>query len=170
MYRAQVEIGRSIDDTQAAYDAARRGVPATEWCELYFQTAVRPIGRAGRPAPMSVFAQFVPYQLATGTWESRRDEIADAVLAAIARFAPDVPTASSSGRCSGPPTSRSGSGSPAATSSRASACPTRCGTAGSHPASGVDGVYLCGAATHPGGSVMAINGRNAAMAVLADTT
>jgi phytoene dehydrogenase-like protein len=30
------------------------------------------------------------------------------------------------------------------------------------------GVYLCGAATHPGGSVMGINGRNAAMAVLED--
>jgi phytoene dehydrogenase-like protein len=33
----------------------------------------------------------------------------------------------------------------------------------------VDGLYLCGAATHPGGSVIALNGRNAAEAVLADT-
>jgi len=31
------------------------------------------------------------------------------------------------------------------------------------------GVYLCGACTHPGGSVIGINGRNAAMAVLKDT-
>jgi phytoene dehydrogenase-like protein len=30
-------------------------------------------------------------------------------------------------------------------------------------------VYLCGACTHPGGSVIAMNGRNAAMAVLKDT-
>jgi phytoene dehydrogenase-like protein len=30
------------------------------------------------------------------------------------------------------------------------------------------GVYLCGAATYPGGSVIGINGRNAAMAVLKD--
>ncbi|MGH9361044.1 MAG: hypothetical protein ACRD2T_03950, partial [Thermoanaerobaculia bacterium] len=28
------------------------------------------------------------------------------------------------------------------------------------------GVFLCGASTHPGGSVIAINGRNAAMEVL----
>ena len=28
--------------------------------------------------------------------------------------------------------------------------------------------YLCGASTHPAGSVIALNGRNAAMAVLAD--
>jgi len=34
--------------------------------------------------------------------------------------------------------------------------------------SAVRGLYMCGASTHPGGSVMAINGRNAAMALLAD--
>jgi len=32
----------------------------------------------------------------------------------------------------------------------------------------VTGLYLCGAATHPAGSVIALNGRNAAAAVLAD--
>ncbi len=30
------------------------------------------------------------------------------------------------------------------------------------------GFYLCGAGTHPGGSVIGINGRNAAMEVLRD--
>jgi phytoene dehydrogenase-like protein len=30
-------------------------------------------------------------------------------------------------------------------------------------------VYLCGACTYPGGSVIGINGRNAAMAVLKDS-
>ena len=32
----------------------------------------------------------------------------------------------------------------------------------------VPGLYLCGAATHPAGSVIALNGRNAAMAALED--
>jgi phytoene dehydrogenase-like protein len=32
----------------------------------------------------------------------------------------------------------------------------------------MEGVYLCGAATHPGGSVIAVNGRNAARAILRD--
>ena len=36
------------------------------------------------------------------------------------------------------------------------------------PRTPVPGLYFCGAATHPGGSVIALNGRNAAMAVLAD--
>ncbi len=54
------------------------------------------------------------------------------------------------------------------------ASPFDCGTASTrfHHASGrlggMPGVYLCGACTHPGGSVIAINGRNAAMAVLED--
>jgi phytoene dehydrogenase-like protein len=32
----------------------------------------------------------------------------------------------------------------------------------------MNGLYLCGAGIHPGGSVIGINGRNAAMTVLAD--
>ena len=32
----------------------------------------------------------------------------------------------------------------------------------------VPGLYMCGAATHPAGSVIALNGRNAATALLAD--
>ncbi len=36
------------------------------------------------------------------------------------------------------------------------------------PRTPIDGFYFCGAATHPGGSVIALNGRNAAMAVMAD--
>jgi phytoene dehydrogenase-like protein len=32
----------------------------------------------------------------------------------------------------------------------------------------VEGLYLCGAATHPGGSVIGLNGRNAATAALVD--
>jgi len=36
------------------------------------------------------------------------------------------------------------------------------------PRTEVPWVYLCGAATHPGGSVIALNGRNAALAVLED--
>ncbi len=33
----------------------------------------------------------------------------------------------------------------------------------------IPGFYFCGAATHPAGSVIALNGRNAARAVLFDT-
>ena len=32
----------------------------------------------------------------------------------------------------------------------------------------IDGLYMCGAATHPGGSVIGLNGRNAAIAAIED--
>ena len=168
VYRAQVEIGRSIDDTQAACDAARRGAPAPEWCELYFQTpydaSVAPPGAH----TMSVFSQFVPYALASGTWDERRDEIADAVLTAIARFAPDVADCVVDRQVLGPPDVEDQIGLTGGHIFQGECLPDQMWERRFAPRFGADGVYLCGAGTHPGGSVMAINGRNAAMAVLED--
>jgi phytoene dehydrogenase-like protein len=168
VYRAQVEIGRSIDDTQAACDAARRGEPAPEWCELYFQTpydaSVAPPGQH----TMSVFAQFVPYELALGTWDERRDEIADATLAAIARFAPDVADCVTDRQVLGPPDVEEQIGLTGGHIFQGECLPEQMWQRRFAPRTGVDGLYLCGAGTHPGGSVMGVNGRNAANAVLAD--
>jgi phytoene dehydrogenase-like protein len=168
VFRAQVEIGRSIDATQAACDTAKRGEPAPEWCELYFQTpydaSVAPPGRH----TMSVFAQFVPYDLARGTWDERREEIADATLAAIARFAPDVVDCVVDRQVLGPPDVEEKIGLTGGHIFQGECLPDQMWDRRFAPRTGLDGLYLCGAATHPGGSVMGINGRNAADAVLAD--
>jgi phytoene dehydrogenase-like protein len=168
VYRAQVEIGRSIDDTQAACDAARRGEPAPEWCELYFQTpydaSVAPPGHH----TMSVFAQFVPFELASGTWDERRDEIADATLATIARFAPDVAECVIDRQVLGPPDIEERIGLTGGHIFQGEVLPDQMWERRFAPRTGMAGLYLCGAATHPGGSVMGVNGRNAADAVLAD--
>jgi len=168
VFRAQVEIGRSIDATQAAYEAARRGEPAPEWCELYFQTpydaSVAPPDRH----TMSVFAQFVPYTLADGTWEERREEIADATLATIARFAPDVADCVVERQVLGPPDVDERIGLTGGHIFQGEILPEQMWEHRFAARTSLPGVYLCGAATHPGGSVMGVNGRNAAMAVLDD--
>jgi len=166
--RAQVEIGRSIDDTQAACAAAKRGEPAPEWCELYFQTPYDPSVAPAGAHTMSVFAQFAPYELATGTWDERRDEIADATLATIGRFAPDVADCVLERQVLGPPDVEARMGLTGGHIFQGECLPDQMWERRFAPRSGVDGLYLCGAGTHPGGSVMAINGRNAAMVVLAD--
>ena len=110
VYRAQVEIGRGIDATQAACDAARGGEPAPEWCELYFQTPVRPVGRAaGCPHDERL--------LAVRAARARVRDLGRAARRDRRRRArgrrPLRPrrrrAASSNGRCSGRPTSRRGS-------------------------------------------------------------
>jgi len=166
--RAQIEIARSIDDTQRACDAARRGEPAPEWCELYFQTAYDPsVAPAGRHT-MSVFAQYVPYTLASGSWEERRDEIADATLACIARFAPDVAECVVEREVLAPPDVEARIGLTGGHIFQGECLPAQMWDRRFAPRTGIPGVYLCGAATHPGGSVMAVNGRNAAAAILRD--
>ena len=117
---------------------------------------------------MSVFAQFVPYTLETGTWDERRDEIADATLAAIARFAPDVADCVIERQVLGPPDVEARIGLTGGHIFQGECLPDQMWDRRFAPRTAVPGVYLCGAATHPGGSVMGVNGRNAAAAVLAD--
>ena len=42
---------------------------------------------------MTCFVQYLPYRLAEGTWDARRDELGGRVLARIGQFAPNVPAA-----------------------------------------------------------------------------
>ena len=167
-HRAMVTISTGVDDTQAACEAARRGVPAPAWCELYFHTAYDPsVAPPGRHA-MSVFAQYVPYELAEGTWEARRDAIADQAIASIQRFSPDVADCIVARQVLGPPDIEARIGLTGGHIFQGECLPDQMWDRRFAARTGIAGLYLCGAATHPGGSVIGINGRNAAMAVAAD--
>jgi phytoene dehydrogenase-like protein len=167
-HRAMVTVSTGIDATQAAYEASRRGEPAPAWCELYFQTAYDPsVAPPGRHT-MSVFAQYAPYQLAQGSWDERREEIGDLVLANIARFAPDVAEVVEHREVLGPPDIEARVGLTGGHIFQGECLPDQMWDRRFSPRTPVPGLYLCGAATHPGGSVIAVNGRNAAMAVIAD--
>jgi len=166
--RAMVTISSGIDATQEACEASRTGKPSPAWCELYFHTAYdRSVAPPGGHI-MSVFAQYVPYALDTGDWESRRDEIGDSAIATIARFAPDVADTILHREVLGPPHIEERIGLTGGHIFQGECLPDQMWRDRFSPRTPVPGLYLCGAATHPGGSVMAVNGRNAAMAVLDD--
>ena len=168
VYRSMVVLATSVDDTQAAFEAAGRGEVAPEWCELYFQTAHDPtVAPAGRHT-MSVFAQYAPYTLARGDWPSRRSEIAGHLLRRIARWAPDLEDCVEYWDLLGPPDVEARIGLTGGHIFQGSCLPEQMWDRRLPPRTPIPGLYLCGAATHPGGSVIGINGRNAAMAVLAD--
>jgi phytoene dehydrogenase-like protein len=170
VYRSMVVLSTGIDDTQSAFDAAGRGEPAPDWCELYFQTAHDPsVAPAGRHT-MSVFAQYAPYRLAHGDWDSRREEIAERLLRRIALWAPDVAECVEEWELLGPPDVEARIGLTGGHIFQGSCLPAQMWDRRFSPRTPMQGLYLCGAATHPGGSVIGINGRNAAMAVLADLT
>ena len=167
-FRSMVTISSGVDDTQAACAASRRGVPTPAWCELYFQTAYDPTIAPRGKHTMSVFAQYAPYRLAEGDWTARREEVGDLVLASIARFAPAVFDVVEHRQVLGPPDIEARTGLTGGHIFQGECLPDQMWDRRLTPRTPVPGLYLCGAATHPGGSVIAANGRNAAMVVIAD--
>jgi phytoene dehydrogenase-like protein len=170
----QINAPLTHAEWQAGFDAAKRGyLPQHLWCELYFQSAhddtVAPPGQH----TMSVFAQYVPYSFKDGTWDSRRDEVRALALRSIGRFCSNIEGSSSAvidAQVLGPPDIEQKVGLTGGHIFQGECLPPNMWSNRLSARTPMPGVYMCGACTHPGGSVIAINGRNAAMAVLADTS
>ena len=166
--RAPVSIALPIDEAQAAFEACTRGVPSPGFAELYFQSAYDPTVAPEGKHTMSAFVQYAPYALDEGDWDDRRDEIGRRVLQLISRFAPDIEDCVEEIDVLGPPDIERRVGLTGGHIFQGECTPDQMWTGRFASRTGAPGVYLCGAATHPAGSVIALNGRNAAMAVLAD--
>ena len=166
--RAPVSIALPIEEAQTAFEECRRGIARPGFAELYFQTAYDPTVAPAGKHTMSAFVQYGPYDLAVGDWDSRRGEIGRLVLDLIGRYSPDISDCVDEMDVLGPPDIERRIGLTGGHIFQGECTPDQMWTKRFAPRTPIDGVYLCGAATHPAGSVIALNGRNAAMAVLAD--
>ena len=165
----QINAPLTKSEWKASYAAARAGDLADHlWCELYFQSVhdetVAPPGMQ----TMSVFAQYVPYAFASGSWEDRRDEVRALALNSIGRFCSNLEDAVVDAQVLGPPDIEQKVGLTGGHIFQGECLPAYMWNHRLSARTPMKGVYLCGACTHPGGSVIGINGRNAAMAVLRD--
>jgi phytoene dehydrogenase-like protein len=163
----QINIPLTKEEWKAGFAASRRGeLPSHLWCELYFQSvhdrSVVPPGRH----TMSVFAQYVPYNFAHGTWDSRRAEVRRRALDSLSRFCTNIDSAVIDAQVLGPPDIEQKVGLTGGHIFQGECLPPYMWANRLSARTPMQGVYLCGAGTHPGGSVIGINGRNAAMAVL----
>jgi phytoene dehydrogenase-like protein len=166
----QINTPLSKEHWQSSYQKARSGELADRlWTELYFQTAHdRSVAPQGAHT-MSVFAQYVPHTFARGDWDSRRQEVRDLAIGSIARFCDNMPGAVLDVQVLGPPDIEREVGLTGGHIFQGECLPDYMWDKRLEPRTPMPGVFLCGAATYPGGSVIAINGRNAAMEVLAAT-
>jgi len=165
----QINAPLTHAEWKAGYAAARAGqLPSHLWCELYFQSVhddtVAPAGLH----TMSVFAQYVPYTFASGSWDTRRAEAGALALHSIARFCANLPQAVVDLQVLGPPDIEKKVGLTGGHIFQGECLPAYMWSNRLTARTPMPGVYLCGACTYPGGSVIGINGRNAAMAVLRD--
>ncbi|HEY6444975.1 MAG TPA: NAD(P)/FAD-dependent oxidoreductase [Acidobacteriaceae bacterium] len=165
----QINAPLTKPEWRSGYAAARHHeLPEFLWCELYFQSVHdRSVVPAGLHT-MSVFAQYVPYRFAQGTWETRREEVRRIALASLTRFCSNIPAAVVEAQVLGPPDIEQKVGLTGGHIFQGECLPPYMGTNRLTSRTPMEGVWMCGACTHPGGSVIGINGRNAAMAILRD--
>lgn len=168
-HRGQINTPLTREEWRTNCNIARGGaLPDRLWTELYFQSALdRSVVPDDRHI-MSVFAQYVPYDFSDGNWDTRRDEVADLALRSIGRYCSNVPDAVERYEILGPPDIEEKIGLTGGHIFHGECLPSHAWDRRLTARTPMPGTYLCGAGTHPGGSVIAANGRNAAMAVLED--
>jgi phytoene dehydrogenase-like protein len=151
---------------QGHADAMQGRLPARVWTEIYLQTAYDPsVAPAGQHL-MSVFSQYVPHTFARGSWDDHRQAAGDLVLGSIGRFCCNLPDAVLGSDVLGPPDVEARVGLTGGQIFQGECLPEYMWENRFSYRTPMHSVYLCGACTHPGGSVIGINGRNAAYEVL----
>jgi phytoene dehydrogenase-like protein len=167
-HKGQVNTPLTHDQWRESFATMRRGeLPEPIWSELYFQTvhdsSVAPPGRH----TMSVFAQYVPHTFSgERSWDTMRDAVRDRVLGTIAGFCSNIPDAVEHVQVLGPPDIEREVGLTGGHIFQGECLPEFMWEKRLTARTPMDGFFLCGAATHPGGSVIGVNGRNAALEVL----
>lgn len=168
-HRGQMNTPLGKAEWQTAFETARAGrLPTRLWTELYIQTLHDTSVAPESVHTMSVFAQYVPYHFAEGTWEDRRGEVGRLALDTIARHCTGFEDSLIDMNVLGPPDIEREVGLTGGHIFQGECLPAWMWDQRLRYKTPMEGVYLCGVCTYPGGSVIGVNGRNAALAVLRD--
>jgi phytoene dehydrogenase-like protein len=169
----RIHIGPDIDYLERAYDAAKYGdFSPHPYCDVTIPTVTDPSLAPSGKHVMSVVAQFAPYKL-KGDWNAKREALGDAVVDAIAAYAPNLKGLVAHRQVLTPLDLEE-----------------TYGLTGGHVFHGdpaidqlftmrplldwaqyrtpVRGLYLCGSGTHPGGGVTGAPGANASREIQKD--
>jgi phytoene dehydrogenase-like protein len=169
-HRATIHVAPSIDYLQTAYDdAVAHGISREPMLECFMQTPTDPgLAPPGKHI-LSVFAQYFPYARTDRAWiPADRDTIADSLIATLARFAPNIPNAVEERQMLAPPDLEAVIGLTGGHIFHGELLPEQIYERRFPLRTGLDGLYLCGSGTHPGGCVSGFPGRRAATAVIHD--
>ena len=174
-HRGTIHIGSTLEYIERAYDDAKYGEPSEHpVIEMTIPSAVDDSLAPEGHHVASLFVQYAPYRLRRGIWDERKEEFADRCIREIARYAPNVPEAIVQRQVLTPVDLERTFGLTGGNIFQG-AMPLhqlfslRPVPGWSDYRTPVGGLYLCGAAAHPGGGVMGACGRNAAREILRDT-
>ncbi|MEO1496411.1 MAG: NAD(P)/FAD-dependent oxidoreductase [Planctomycetota bacterium] len=173
-HRGTMHVGPTMDYLDRAYDDAKYGRPAEEpILEMTMATSVDDTIAPPGKHLLSLFVQYAPYQLRDAHWDDIKDGFADRCIAKLAEYAPNVPGAIEHRQVLSPLDLErvygltGGNIMQGAMNANQLFCFRPVPGWADHRTP-VRGLYLCGAASHPGGGVMGACGKNAAAEILRD--
>jgi phytoene dehydrogenase-like protein len=173
-HRGTIHICPTMDYVEEAFDEAKYGRPSSSpVLECTIPSAVDPTVSPPGKHLMSMFVQYAPTKLREGTWDDKKEAFADRCLEVLSEYAPNVRRAVIARQVLSPLDIERRFGLTGGNIFQGAM------TLGNlfflRPAPGfgdyrtpVRGLYLCGAAAHPGGGVMGAPGLNAAREILRD--
>jgi phytoene dehydrogenase-like protein len=169
-HRATIHVAPSIGFLQRAYDDARAfGASREPMLECFMQTPTDPSLAPPGKHILSIFAQYFPYDRSDRPWRPGDGAaIADTVVAQLAAYAPNLPGAIEHRHVLTPPELEATLGLRGGHIFHGELLPGQIYEDRFGVRPGIDGLYICGSGTHPGGCVSGFPGRRAAEAVIAD--
>jgi phytoene dehydrogenase-like protein len=192
-HHGTMHIGPSLDYLERAYDDAKYGRPSERpILEMTMATSVdRTIAPSGKHL-LSIFVQYAPYKLSTdaatsyggqppappgvlspASWDDIKERFADRCIEVLTEYAPNVPGAIEHRQVLSPLDLErtfgitGGNIMQGAMSAHQLFCFRPVAGWADHRTP-IRGLYLCGAASHPGGGVLGACGKNAAEEILRD--
>jgi phytoene dehydrogenase-like protein len=174
-HRGTMHICETLDWIERAYDDAKYGEPSRRpVLELTMASAVDPTIAPPGKHVMSMFVQFAPYKLKPDLhWDTIKESFADRCIEVLAEYAPNVPSAIEHRQVLSPLDLErvyglTGGNIMQGAMNFNQLFLMRPVPGWSDHRTPIRGLYLCGAASHPGGGVMGACGRNAAIEILRD--
>ncbi|MEQ1474273.1 MAG: NAD(P)/FAD-dependent oxidoreductase, partial [Candidatus Acidiferrum sp.] len=170
----RIHIGPEIDYLERAFDASKYGEFSTApYLDITIPTVLDPSLAPGGKHVLSAYVQFAPYKLKSGSWDSRRKELGDAVVKTIGEYSPNFASLIEASQVITPQDLE-----------------TTYGLTGGHIFHGelaldqiftmrpvldwaryktpIRGLFLCGSGTHPGNGLTGASGANAAREIIRD--
>ncbi len=173
--RGAMSISPSVEYMERAYDDAKYGRPSRHpYIDMVIPTLTDPSMAPPGKHVLSCFVQYAPYHLREGNWDEKREEFGDTVINTIARFAPNIKDIILHRQILTPLDLEREFGLTEGNIFQGELSLEQLFFLRPVPGwarfrTPIRSLYMCGAATHPGGGIMAASGRLAALEILKDS-
>jgi phytoene dehydrogenase-like protein len=171
--RGRIHIGPSVDYLERAFDASKYGsISEDPYLDIALPSLHDPSLAPTGKHVMSVYMQYAPYKLAQGhDWTMMRDTLGQTVMRTLERFAPGIGSLVAHQQVITPLDLEQTYGYTGGHILHGEPSLDQLFTM--RPVLGwaqyrtpIDGLYLCGAGTHPGGGITGGSGQNAAREIV----